>query len=112
VRIVGEVDLARWDELVDLLQPPRPHPEVLVVDLAGTTFMDCTGVRLLARLDADARDQGYALRVSGAHHWVARLLRLTGLGDLLPPAPAQRTASEARAPVTAALSLPSPAPRR
>ena len=55
--------------------------ERIVVDLAGITFIDSTGLRLLIRMNDDCDDGRLAIRSTPI---VDRLLQVTGLLDQLP----------------------------
>ena len=60
----GELDVAtapQLTEAVESLLSQRPH--ALVVDLAGTTFLDSSGARCLALVARRARAEEVALRV-------------------------------------------------
>ena len=51
----------------------------IVLDLRQLTFMDSTGLRLLLRLDGDARAAGVAFSIIDAEGPIRRLLTLTCL---------------------------------
>lgn len=86
VAIIGELDLATAtvlrDRLLDLLFGQGPGA-VLEVDLAGTTFMDCTGLSALIVARNAAVQTGRQMRVSHPQPIVHRVLAVTGLLDLL-----------------------------
>lgn len=71
VDVTGEVDLASRDQLVSVATAGG-HPSV-VIDLAGCTFMDCSGYSALvaARLAIEA--DGRSLTVTGQTGQPARL---------------------------------------
>jgi len=81
VAVVGEVDLATAHELHDrLLQVLRAHaPAVLDVDLAGVSFLDCTGISALVAVRHAAVDAGRQMRVTHPQPIVRRVLEVTGL---------------------------------
>ncbi|WP_238431276.1 anti-sigma factor antagonist [Streptomyces cavernae] len=84
----GEIDIAAATEIAPHLdavtEGPAPH---VVIDLRHVEFFDCSGLRLLhrARLRVQAHD-GRLLLVCD-HPLTLRILRVTGLHRLLPPAP-------------------------
>jgi anti-sigma B factor antagonist len=86
VRCEGEVDLANADELRAVLagvladQPPR-----VVIDLADLTFLDSTGLGVIARAHLRAVEYGGQLQLTGARGTVARLLEVTRLDRLNEP---------------------------
>jgi anti-anti-sigma factor len=102
VTVGGEVDLETASQLgeqaLEALREVSPH---LVVDLAGVTFMDSTGLKVLLsiRRRADLADGSFA--VAGATRTVRRILALTGLDqtftlyDSLADLPAEPTTDAA-----------------
>ncbi|MGW4967031.1 STAS domain-containing protein [Nonomuraea sp. NPDC004186] len=76
----------------------RPGDEVLL-DLTGTSFMDCIGLMVLWRLHQDAGCDGGAVRLLALQREPARVLRLTGGEHRLP---VHRNFAEALAAATAA----------
>jgi anti-anti-sigma factor len=88
VVVVGEIDLATQAVLRDsLLRALHDHsPAVVDVDLAGVTFMDCTGISALLVAHTTALRSGCQLRVSHPQPIVGRVLAVTGvLGVLTAP---------------------------
>ena len=84
VAVSGEVDLATAHVLRDrLLGVLRDQgPTTLSVDLAGVTFLDCTGLNaLIAARNAAART-GRRMRVTHLQPIVRQVLDLTGLLDV------------------------------
>jgi anti-anti-sigma factor len=82
----GELDMSTSDVLGAALAEACAHgAHPAILDLSGTTFIDAYSMRLLAGWAArgccpeGVRD----LRVVGATAFVARVLRLAGLGHLL-----------------------------
>lgn len=84
VAAVGEVDLATAHLLrARLLGLLREHrPAVIDVDLAGVTFLDCTGISALVAVRNAAVRAGREFRVSHPQPIVSRVLELTGLLDV------------------------------
>jgi len=81
VAVVGEVDLATGRVLRhSLFSVLHDHsPAVLEVDLAGVTFLDCTGISALASVRNAAVQTGCQMRVTHPQPIVRRVLELTGL---------------------------------
>ena len=64
LRVLGELDLATVPRLAEAAESQlSQQPQSLVVDLTGTTFLDSSGARLLARIARRAADEGVALEV-------------------------------------------------
>ena len=81
VAVVGEVDLATAHLLRDrLLSVLREQaPAVLDVDLAGVTFLDCTGISALVAVRNAAVHAGGQMPVSNPQPIVRRVVDVTGL---------------------------------
>jgi anti-anti-sigma factor len=81
VTVVGEVDLATTpvlrEQLLRVLRDQRP--DLLDVDLAGVTFLDCTGLGVLVAVRNSAVQAGRQMRVSHPQPIVRRVLDVTGL---------------------------------
>jgi anti-anti-sigma factor len=97
VSVGGEVDLETASQLgehaLDAVRDVSPH---LALDLAGVTFMDSTGLKVLLSIKRRADLSGGSLVLAGATRSVRTILTLTGLDqtfalydslDELPPAP-------------------------
>lgn len=84
VRVVGEVDLATapvlqkrlWGLLEDDIQE-------IVVDLAGVSFMDSTGLGTLARTHIRATETGRRLVLQSTPSAVQKVLGFSGLDQVL-----------------------------
>ena len=91
--VAGEVDMSTAPRLrVSLLAVVHEQsPEILDVDLAGVTFLDCAGVHALVGIRNAAAHIGCQVWVTRPHRVVGRVLALTGVLDVLtaPLAPAQ-----------------------
>ena len=85
VAVAGEIDLSNSDllnvRLLNILSTLHPHR--IEVDLAGVTFLDCSGLTVLVSLGQAATHTGCRLRITNPQPLVRRLLDLTGLLDAL-----------------------------
>jgi anti-anti-sigma factor len=84
VSLRGELDLASARQIeerfaaIDEQQPSR-----VVVDLAGLSFIDSSGLRVLLLADARAHERGYALVLLPGQESVQRVFEMTGALDVL-----------------------------
>lgn len=81
---VGEIDLATSGRVADAVKTAHAdRVPAVVLDLAGVTFMDSTGVRTLLELTAQSANDGRRLSIvpSGA---VDRVIDLCGVRGRLP----------------------------
>jgi len=83
VIVRGDVDLTTVGRLSEELRSATADQRDVVIDLAGVTFIDSTGVRALVEAYRAARQAGLGLSVRGARHWVARVLEVTGVATML-----------------------------
>jgi anti-sigma B factor antagonist len=76
----GALDLQSRDDLLEagrtLLNGPIP---TLVLDLAGITFIDSSGIGALVTLSSDAADSGIGFVLRNPSPRVTRILEITGL---------------------------------
>jgi len=102
VTVLGEIDLSNSDVLrAGLLSVLSAlYPRHIEVDLAGVTFMDCSGLTALIVAGNVAARTGCRLRITNPQPIVRRILDLTGLlgaltagFDQASPATAAATAS-------------------
>lgn len=82
----GEIDIVATVEITPFLDAAtgRPAPRI-VVDLRPVEFFDCSGLRLLYRARGRVLARGGTLQVVCTHPLTLRILRITGLAELLPP---------------------------
>src|SRR5690348_8086038 len=101
VAVVGEIDLATagvlHDGLHSVLSAQLPHR--IEIDLAGVSFMDCTGLTVLVVTRDAALRTGCQLRITNPQPIVRRVLELTGLLGVF-------AATFDRAPLPPARSVP------
>jgi anti-anti-sigma factor len=85
IRLFGELDLASAGAVErELERAEATDAESIVLDLSGLTFMDSTGVRLLATANARSRADANRLTLRRGPAAVQRVLELTAVADLLP----------------------------
>jgi anti-sigma B factor antagonist len=81
---VGELDLATAPILeAQLEQLLEAGFRQLVVDLRGLSFLDSTGVQLLLRWDAGARQDGHTFSLIAGPERIQKVLTVTGVVDHL-----------------------------
>ncbi|MFB4320603.1 STAS domain-containing protein [Actinomadura sp. 21ATH] len=85
VRVVGEVDVATADPLLDCVGRvlagigDRCRAERVVVQMGGVSFIDASGLGALVALRNAARREGVPLLLAGMSAGMWRLLELTEL---------------------------------
>ncbi len=80
LQVDGEIDLSTADQLRTALQKALSTSPKVVIDMAGVTFFDATGLRVVLQLAASRNGAGPLTLVNA--HRVARVLELVGLSDL------------------------------
>ncbi|MET7670371.1 STAS domain-containing protein [Micromonospora luteifusca] len=84
LRLTGELDLSTASELSAAIDGLTAAGQTRVLlDLAGLTFCDSTGMAVFVRGDNQAAAVGGWLRLTGANGRVERVLRVTGLAEVL-----------------------------
>jgi len=82
VRLRGELDAAdAADAEAALARVTAGNPRV-VADLAGLEFIDCCGLGVLIRVQAQARQAGGDMLLAAPGQQVRRILALTGMADV------------------------------
>jgi anti-sigma B factor antagonist len=82
VQLHGELDLGTVGAVERAVQELHAQAvRSVVLDLRELTFIDSSGLRLLLRLDADARANGFDFALVEGDGPVRRLLELTNLTD-------------------------------
>ncbi|MFB9688659.1 STAS domain-containing protein [Amycolatopsis plumensis] len=89
----GEVDLLTADQLTDAVAAAlAQRPAVLVIDLTAVTFLDSSGLSVLAKAHATG-GQRTTVRVATISDSLAhRAITLTGMDQLLPVFPSRTDA--------------------
>ena len=81
----GELDIANVDLVHDeLARIESSGASSIVIDLAGLTFMDSTGIQLLVRAHARSRTDAHRLTLRPGPAAVQRVFTLCGVDELLP----------------------------
>jgi len=78
VAVSGELDLVTAAEVREALQRAVGENRVVVIDLGGLTFCDCTGLSALLATARTAHAGDAELRLCAVPHFLARILRLSG----------------------------------
>jgi anti-anti-sigma factor len=112
VRLTGDADLSTVALIADaLIQGAGLGTRHVVVDVAGASFWDCSGLRTLASFTGDLAAAGRSCRIVGALVATRRLIGMADLTDRLvldgplpgpsaPPAAPARRGVLARRPVS------------
>jgi anti-anti-sigma factor len=107
VAVTGEIDLSTAGvlrtKLLNVLSALHPHR--IEVDLAGVTFLDCSGVTVLIVAGNAAARTGCQLRITNPQPIVRRVLDLTGLLDVLTAEFDQAPPAATAAAVTASVGV-------
>ncbi|MEV4709659.1 STAS domain-containing protein [Actinoplanes sp. NPDC049316] len=84
VEVTGELDLATAPALLERVRTGLAGgPEAIVLDLAGVTFCDSSGINALMDAHTLAGGRGTTLRVVNAQRITLRALEITGVLPLL-----------------------------
>ena len=84
VRVSGEIDMACAPNLLDtLLAADVPRGGTLVLDLAGVTFMDSTGISALLEAHRQRTEGGSTFTVVEVPPLIAKMLHVTGVDTYL-----------------------------
>jgi anti-sigma B factor antagonist len=92
VTVAGEIDIATVPQLRERLAAAAASGRPLIVDLDRVTFIDASGLGVLASAARRAAAHGASLHAVCARHQVQRLFTITGLDRQIPLA---RTVTEA-----------------
>jgi anti-sigma B factor antagonist len=82
VRVSGELDLATAPDLSEVLDPLAASEQRVVVDLAGLTFMDSSGLAALLAAHKVLADGGGVLELRSPQPAIIRLVHTVGLEDV------------------------------
>lgn len=82
VTVRGDVDLATAPDLESTIREAfAKSPSSLVLDLAGLTFIDSSGLRALVAVSNEARSRDVAIALRSVPRHAQRVLEMTGLAD-------------------------------
>lgn len=85
IRVTGELDIGTVDRVeAELARAEAGDARLIVLDLAGLTFMDSTGVRLVLEAHARSRADSDRLRLRRGTPAVQRIFELSGVAETLP----------------------------
>jgi anti-sigma B factor antagonist len=90
LRVSGELDLASVSSMEDALAAVTGDPTV--VDLSGCTFLDSSGVRLLASSGRTTTESGRRFGIVSADPGLLRVLEITGVDTMLAVHPSVESA--------------------
>jgi anti-anti-sigma factor len=84
VRVAGEIDLASEEDFAEALSDglSRAAP-VLLVDMSEVTFLGSAGLHVLLEASQDAGQRHCSFRVAHGGSFVARVLGVAGLDQVL-----------------------------
>lgn len=98
VSVRGEIDLSTADQFRAAIEAAMDGRGPLEIDLAGTTFMDSSGLAVLVAAHRRLGQAQEALVVRDPGPSIRKMLEISGVGALLDVRPA--LADERRSPVT------------
>lgn len=81
----GELDAASAATLAGALEDAAPGSTGITLDLSGVSFIDSSGLRVIAAQVQRAEAAGTPFSVSAASEAVRRIFEMTGLTSLLAP---------------------------
>jgi anti-anti-sigma factor len=87
IDLIGEVDLAVTDELVEAVRVALADGDAVVLDFGEVSFIDSSGIGALVLLRKEADAAGKKLFLTELSRATTRLLQMTGLEgafDILP----------------------------
>ncbi len=70
----GEIDVASAERLLDAVEPHLGPQQVIVVDLSGVEFMNCTSLRVLVQARGTLTSDGGSLMLRNPSTAAHRLL--------------------------------------
>jgi anti-sigma B factor antagonist len=84
IALVGELDMASAPDLSSVLEPlVVDGPSELVLDLSGLSFLDSSGLALLALAQQRLCVQGRSLRIRSPQRGALRVFEISGLTEIL-----------------------------
>ncbi|MEV5893875.1 STAS domain-containing protein [Nonomuraea fuscirosea] len=83
ISVIGELDATNAEDLESFVGGSGRPGEPLLLDLDGLTFMDSSGLHTLLRVHAGVRERGGCLHLAAVRDVPARVLRITGVEEVL-----------------------------
>jgi anti-sigma B factor antagonist len=100
VSLHGELDLCTAPRILPRLIEAADQADAgLVVDLAGTSFLDCRGLAVLIAVRDALRARDRRLDLRGARGSVRKILAMSELADLLDDRPYQQSPTDLTPPL-------------
>jgi anti-sigma B factor antagonist len=86
LRLTGHITLGRDCQQIEwkLAELMRDKVNRVIFDLSGVSFMDSTGIGIIAMCSGKLKQAGGELRLSGTSGIVDETLRLTGINQIVP----------------------------
>lgn len=84
IRLSGELDIARKEELREMLRAAYEEPAV-IIDLSGVDYLDLSAVNALIAMHAERKKRVFSTeRLVGLSPYLRRILKITALDGLWP----------------------------
>jgi anti-anti-sigma factor len=84
ITLPAEVGMTNADQVrAELLRAMEDGPELLIVDMTGTSYCAVAGIHVLVCAQGRAADAGIGLRVAVGAPVIRRILQLTGADQLI-----------------------------
>ena len=95
LQFTGKITLGRESQRIEMLVSELLHEgnKNFIFDVAGVTYIDSSGLGIIALCSANVREGGGELRVAGAKGLAERLFHITKLDTLIPFYPDVESAS-------------------
>jgi anti-sigma B factor antagonist len=92
IGICGELDLLSAGPMEEHLQRLWHPGDQLIIDLANTTFIDCSGLGALMRIHRHVHQGGGLVRLAAPQPLPAKIIRLTEVDAVMAVHPSLRNA--------------------
>jgi anti-sigma B factor antagonist len=79
LHVAGELDMATAPRIEQALRQAERHARLVVLDLRGLTFMDCSGIHVIVDASLRARSGGHRLVLVRGPSQVDRVFALAGV---------------------------------
>ncbi|MCC6547195.1 STAS domain-containing protein [Candidatus Sumerlaeota bacterium] len=84
VKVIGEINAETTDDLREVVSNLMPrHPQIIVVDLSETSFIDSMGIGALMGLRAQLKKNGCDFSAANPQPRIREVLVLTRVASLL-----------------------------